>query len=140
LINLKGYTLTLEPDIPALRKTMTADGKRVSSPASFNIAKDSEQLVIVVDISGYVYPYVGKELKYGNFSKEPIIENFHLQDDCFTIDLWGKDAAVIYFLTDCTIECPEGTFQRKGDVTTLTLNYKDQWERKSITCEIKRNP
>jgi hypothetical protein len=140
LIDLKGYTLTLEPDIHALQKTMTAGGKRISSPAAFNISKDVQQLVFVVDISGYVYPYVRKELKYGGFSREPIIENFQLQGNSFTIDLWGKGSAVIYFLTDCTIECPEGTFQRSQDVTTFILNYKDQWERKSITCEIKRNP
>jgi hypothetical protein len=138
LIDLKGYTLTLEPDIPALRKTMTADGVQVTSPASINIAKDVQQVVIAVDISGYVYPYVRKEPEYGDFSKEPIIENFQLQDDGFKIDLWGKGSAVICFYTDCDIEYPEGTVQRKGDVTTLTLNYKDQWERKSITCEIKR--
>jgi hypothetical protein len=139
LNNLKGYTLILEPDIPALRKTMTAAEEQVSPPAVFNIAKDAEQLVIVVDISGYVYPYVRKELKYGDFSKEPIIENFQLQGDSFTIDLWGKDAAVIYLYTDCDIEYPEGTIQRKEDVTTLTLNYKDQWQRKSITCKINSN-
>lgn len=79
-----------------------------------------------------------KKLKYGDFSGEPIIENFQLQGDSFTIDLWGKDAGVIYFYTDCDIEYPEGTVQRKGDVTTLTLKYKDQWERKSITCKIKK--
>jgi hypothetical protein len=138
LVDLKGYTLTLTPDIPGLQKTMTAAGVHVTSPASFNIVKDVQQLVIVVDISGYVYPYVGKELKYGDFSKEPIIENFQLQDDRFIIDLWGKDAAVIYFYTDCDIQYPEGTVQRRGDLTTLTLKYKDQWERKSITCKIKR--
>jgi hypothetical protein len=59
-----------------------------------------------------------------------------LQGDSFTIDLWGKGSAIIYFYTDCDIECPEGIVQRKGDMTTLTLKYKDQWERKSITCKI----
>jgi hypothetical protein len=139
LNNLKGHTLTLAPDIPALQKTMTAAGKGISSPASFNITKDAEQVVIVVAISRYVYPYVQKKLKYGDFSKEPIIENFQLQGDRFTIDLWGKDAAVIYFYTDCDIECPEGSVQRKGELTNLSLKSKDQWERKSIPCKIERN-
>jgi hypothetical protein len=137
LNNLKGYTLTLEPEIPAVQETMTAAGLRVSSSAAFNIAKDAEQLVIVVEISGYVYPYVQKELEYGKFSKAPIIENFQLQDDSFTIDLWGKGSAVICFYTDCEIECPGGTVQRKGDMTALTLKYKDQWERKSVIGRIK---
>jgi hypothetical protein len=96
-------------------------------------------LVIVVDISGYVYPYVQKELKYGDFSKEPIIENFQLHDDSFTIDLWGKGSVVICFYTDCDIECPGGAVQRRGNVTIFTLKYKDQWERKSVTCKINCN-
>jgi hypothetical protein len=61
-----------------------------------------------------------------------------LQDNSFAIDLWGKGSTVIYFYTDCDIECAEGTIQSKGDMTTLTLKYKDQWERRSITCKIKK--
>jgi hypothetical protein len=140
LNNLKGYTVTLEPEIPAQQETMTAAGVPVSSPAVFNIAKDAEQLVMVVDISGYVYPYVRKELEYGDFSKEAIIENFQLHGDSFTIDLWGKGSVVICFYTDCDIECPGGVVQRRGNVSILTLKYKDQWERKSVIGKIKKSP
>lgn len=48
----------------------------------------------------------------------------------------AKNAAVIYLYTDCDIEYPEGTVQPEGDMTTLILKYKDQWERRSITCKI----
>ncbi|UCH95333.1 MAG: hypothetical protein JSV88_00420 [Candidatus Aminicenantes bacterium] len=137
MINLEGYTLTVDPGIPALQKTMTVDGERVSSPASFNIAKDVEQLVIVVDISGYVYPYVEKELEYGHFSKEPIIENFQLQGDGFTIDLWGKGNTMIHFYNDRKIECPGGKIQRRGGITTLVIEFNNRWERKTITGKIK---
>jgi glycogen debranching enzyme len=136
LNNLKEYTLILEPYIPALQKTMTAAGVQVSSPAVFNIAKDAEQLVIAVDISGYVYPYVPKEMGYGNFSKEPIIENFQLQDDSFTIDLWGKGNAMIHFYTDGKIECLGGEVQREGGITTLVIEFNKRWERRTITGKI----
>ena len=126
----------MEPDIPALQKTMTAAGKKVSSPASFTIAKDAEQLVFVVDISGYVYPYIGKELKYGDFSKEPIIENFQLQDDRFTIDLWGKGNTMIHFYTDGKIECLGGEVQQSEGITTLVIEFNKRWERRTITGKI----
>jgi hypothetical protein len=136
LNHLKGYTLSLEPDIPALGKTMTAAGVQVSSPAVFKIAKDAEQLVMVVDISGYVYPYVRKELEYGDFSKEPIIENFQLQGDRFTIGLWGKGNTMIHFYTDRKIECLGGKVHREGGITTLVIEFNMLWERKTITGKI----
>jgi hypothetical protein len=138
LRNLKGYTLILEPDIPAQQETMTVAGVQVSSPAAFNIAKDAEQLVIVVEISGYVYPYVLKELEYGHFSKEPIIEDFQLQGSSFTIDLWGKSDVTIFLHTDCNLQCIEGTIQRNGELTTLALKFNQQWNKKTITCKINR--
>jgi hypothetical protein len=136
LNNLKGYTLTLAPDIPALQKTMTAAGKKVSSPAVFNIAKDTEQLIIVVDISGYVYPYIGKELKYGDFSKQPIIENFQLQEDGFTIDLWGKGNTIIHFYNDRKIEGLGEEVQRREGLTMLVIEFNNRWERRTITGKI----
>lgn len=136
LNNLKGYTLTLEPEIPAVQETMTAAGLRVSSSAAFNIAKDAEQLVIVVEISGYVYPYVQKELEYGKFSKAPIIENFQLQDDSFTIDLWGKGNSMIHFYTDGKIECLGGEVQHSEGITTLLIEFNKRWERRTITGKI----
>jgi hypothetical protein len=105
-------------------------------PAVFNIAKDAEQLVIAVDISGYVYPYVQKELEYGDFSKEPIIENFQLQDDSFTIDLWGKGNTMIHFYTDGKIECLGGEVQWSEGITTLVIEFNKQWERRTITGKI----
>lgn len=136
LNNLKGYTLILTPDIPALKETMTVAGVQVSSPAVFNIAKEVEQLVIVVEISGYVYPYVGNELEYGHFSKEPIIENFQVQDYNFTIDLWGKGNSMIHFYSDSKIECFGGEVHRSEGITTLVMKFNKRWERRRVTGKI----
>jgi hypothetical protein len=116
-IHLRGYRFTF------------GNGKPVT------IDKDIKTLKIEVDIPGYVYPFVRKNRVYGSFSKEPIIENFQLTKEGFTLDLWGKGPTTVYFYTECRIVCPEGTIRRNGDITTLHLQFKDQWHRKTITCK-----
>ncbi|NIM13619.1 MAG: hypothetical protein GTO45_16005, partial [Candidatus Aminicenantes bacterium] len=123
--------------IPALRKSITIDGKAVTSPVSVKIDGNNRTLTIVVDIYKYVYPFVSKDLKYGGFSNEPIIENFQMKEGEFTLDCWGKGLVEILFYTDSKIECLTGNVQRNGEVTTLSLEFNDQWERKSITCSYK---
>jgi hypothetical protein len=103
-----------------------------------------KKLNIEIDISHYVYPYpfVQKAFLYGAFSKEPVIENFrmNMNEQAFTLDLWGKGIVSIQLYSDCTIQCSEGTIQQNRDVTTLSLKFRDQWERKSITCKIDKVP
>ena len=77
-----------------------------------------------------------KKLKYGDFSKEPIIENFQLQDDSFTIDLWGKGNNMVHFYTDGKIECLGGEVQRSEGITTLVIEFNNRWERRTITGKI----
>jgi glycogen debranching enzyme len=134
VVNLGGYGFSFMPEIPALRKSITMDGKAVTSPVSVKIDGNDRKLTIVVDIYKYVYPFVPKGLKYGGFSNEPIIENFQMKEGGFKLDCWGKDLVEILFYTDSKIECSEGSVQRRGEVTTLSLEFGDQWERKSIMC------
>ena len=141
-VNLKGYTFRFNPVIPALHKSIIVNGVQVPSLVPIGIDKDMKKLNIEIDIAGYVYPYpfVQKDLLYGGFSKEPVIENFQMNEQSFTLDLWGKGIVSIQLYSDCTIQCSEGTIQYNGDVTTLFLRFKDQWERKSITCTIDKVP
>ncbi|MCX6582857.1 MAG: hypothetical protein NT166_21995 [Candidatus Aminicenantes bacterium] len=47
----------------------------------------------------------------------------------------------VHALTDITLEfyfSPEGAVQRKGNIVTLLINFKGQWERKSIRCKAVR--
>jgi hypothetical protein len=141
-VNLRGYTFRLNLVIPALHKFINVNGAQVPSLVPFRIDKDVDKLNIEIDMSGYVYPFFQKDLLYGAFSKEPVIENFrmNMNEQSFTLDLWGKDSVFVLFLSDSTIRCPEGIIQCNGDVTTLFLRFKDQWERKSITCTIDKMP
>jgi len=135
---LKGYTFTFAPVVPAFRQTFSLDGVQLAAPASIVIEKDEEKVAFTVQISGYIYPFVEKRLKYGSFSGEPVIENFQLEDGSFTMDVWGKGTSAILFQTNCKIESPEGTVQRKGNIVTLSIDFKGQWERKSIRCKAVR--
>jgi glycogen debranching enzyme len=137
--NLEGYTFSFSPDIPALRKSITMDGQAVGFPVSVKIAGNDHKTGIVVDISGYVYPFVPKDLKYGAFSGTPIIEDFQSKEGEFTLDLWGKGPVEVLFYTDSKIECGVGDIRRNGEVTVFNLKFSnDRWERKTLTFTITK--
>lgn len=136
--NLRGYRFSFDPHIPAVAKTMKINGDRPSSRFPVIIAGDKEKLTIKIAVSGYVYPFIKRNLAYGDFSCHPIIENSRLgQDGDFMLNVWGKGKSVIYFCSDKTISTGEGTLDKKGKVTALTLQFKDNWERKTIPGKLK---
>jgi len=131
--NLKGYLFYFDPRIPAVEKSIKIKGKQVEARFPVKIAADKEKLTVVVAVSRYVYPFIKRDLKYGNFSCHPVIENFRLEKSGeFVLDMYGKGAVEIYFYSDGDILCREGTSLREGNITTLTLRFKDDWERKSL--------
>jgi glycogen debranching enzyme len=134
---LNGYTFAFAPKVPALRQAFFIDGKELSALAPVVIGKEEESISFVDQISRYIYPFVEKSLIYGSFSREPVIENFQIEEGGFTMDVWGKGASAIQFQSGSNIESSEGTVTRQGNISTLLINFKDHWERKSLhlRCE-----
>ncbi len=135
--SLKGYDFAFEPVIAALHKTINIEGMGSGQQFPLKITQENQSLVIEVTAAGYVYPFVEERLKYGDFSSRPIIEDFRLQDGKFTLDLWGKGEAAVFFCTDAAIDCPAGDIGREGDLTVLKLKFAAEWERKSIPLRIQ---
>jgi glycogen debranching enzyme len=132
--NLKGYLFYFDPRIPAVEKSVKIKGNQVETRLPVKIAVEREKLTVEIGISRYVYPFIKRNLKYGDFSCHPIIENFQLKKSGeFVLDVYGKGDAKIYFCSDGHILCREGTSLREGNITTLTLRFKENWERKSLT-------
>lgn len=127
--NLRGYTFSFNPHIPAAAKTI--------SNFPVKIAGEKEKLTVKIAISGYVYPFIKRNLEYGDFSSLPIIENFRLeQDGSFILNVWGKGMTGIYFFSDKNLTFSEGTVDKKRNITTLKLQFKDNWERKIISGKL----
>jgi glycogen debranching enzyme len=135
--NLKAYKFYFKPKIPANRKVFSVNGVKDKSFDYLIVKKDKEKVKISIDIAGFVYPFVEKNLIYGEFSKEPIIENFKLGKAKFCLDIWGKGKSFVSFYSDCDIECNEGNVSKKDNLYKLELKFKNNWERKSIYCRLK---
>lgn len=132
--NLKGYSFTFDPVIPAAEKSIKVKEEQTFSRFPVKLVKDKVKVTVVVSVSGYVYPFVKRNLRYGEFSCHPIIEDFQLKKSGeFSLDLWGKGEVEIYFYSDLDIVFPAGTCKREGNETTLKLQFRDEWERKTIT-------
>ena len=131
--NLKGYTFSFDPYIPAVTKSIVINGKQPGARFPIIISEEKEKLTVVVSISGYVYPFIKRNLKYGEFSSFPIIESFDLKKDgAWLLEVWGKGETHIYFYSATAIKSSSGTVQRQGNTTRLTLRFGKQWERKSL--------
>jgi len=135
--NLKGYRFHFDPLIPAVKKSIRIKGNQVESSFPIKVMNDREKFSAVVTVSHYVYPFIKRDLQYGDFSRHPIIENFRLEKSGqFMLDVHGKGDADVYFFSDGDIVCREGTSHRKGNITALRLRFKDDWQRKSLTGKI----
>lgn len=136
LNDLQGFQLDFIPQIPALKKNMYIDGKKIQSISHQIVPLKFQKVNISIDISRYIFPYIPKNLKCGKFSKDPIIEDLQLQPESFTLTLWGKGKVKLHLLSDLNFECSEGKKKMNGEDIILSLIFNDQWEKKSIICRI----
>ncbi len=134
---LKGYTFEFKPEIPAIKKSVAIDGVKNNNIDHIKIDRDNKTLGFSIDVENFVYPFVEKSLIYGEFSKEPIIEDFSLEEKKFTLDIWGKGKSIVSFYSDLEIKCNEGKVSKKDNLYKLELRFKNNWERKSIICRLK---
>jgi glycogen debranching enzyme len=134
--NLEGYTFTLSPALPALEKTFRLDGMEVPALGPVTVKSARQTVRIGMDVSGYVYPFIEKRLEYGAVSREPIIENFQLKDGECILDIWGKGTVELLFHSDRKLRCPGASIGQKGDAAVFTLEFGEEWRRKTLIISI----
>jgi len=139
LNNLPGFKIDFKPIIPALNETMVMNGRTTTLSEPIVVKSNRERFDFDILTKFYIYPYVPKNLKPGDFSTHPIIEDFHLTREGGILTLWGKNQVSIQLISNLPLKCSQGTCTRKGEITTLNLEYPQQWQKKTINCRIVKN-
>lgn len=134
--DLAGYTFVFAPRIPCLRRSFLVDNIATAELAPLKIEQHKKTLHILLDMSGYLYPFVKKDLRSGAPSSQPIIQDLLLKPDTFSLTLWARGETFLYLFTDLDFTVPFGTLQQEGLLHKWTLPYPQEWHQKTLTCPL----
>jgi hypothetical protein len=132
---LRGFHIDFQPRIPTLKKSVKVNGHIVHDwPIKLDCR--TQAVKILIDLKGYIYPDIPKNLPYGKQPDEPIIEDLRLESDSFALTMWGKGNVKIPLMSDLKFKCSQGTQEKNGEITILTVHFGNGWRKKTIVGHI----
>jgi len=133
LRDLSGVEMNFTPCFPAREATFWLEEEPdVLLPSTVTIGSPVQTLRVSGRISGYLYPYVPRDLVPGEESRRPIIEDLQIRPDDFQVTVWGRGASRLYLTTDQKVIHPQARFCNGGQYLPVEF-APTQWERREVT-------
>ena len=130
--DLKGSFLSFKFPFKSLTRKIKLNGLEQKSIEQLKIKTGEDKIVIEVDLSGYLFPYVKNTSLAGDHSSTPVIENLTINGNVFILEVWGKGNTKIYLETDLKLMPSVGKIVNDNRETYLHYDFGREWQKKKI--------
>ena len=130
--NLKGFSFKFKPVF--FGNILNVSSSCPERAGMITVTSDNLRCELRYEISDYAFPLSFNDKKYGENSKNPIINKFKLLSDGFYFEVWGKGEEKVKILSDKNFECKGLTVVSKS----LLVDFGNDWSLKKVLCKFKR--